>query len=120
MAPTSTRISKGNGAGARPPNDQSEGARIPHQRGTRVQDFDFSNNVFPSEASHEEDRLVFPAVQSTSTALARNDPAHRWGHWSRHFTDDRQRCRPESAGRSEEKTSELQSPMYLVCCLLLR
>jgi hypothetical protein len=57
--------------------------------------FDFSNNVFPSEASYDEGRLVFAAVQSTD--LYRKDAAHRWRLWSRHIpADDGHRGRAKS------------------------
>src|ERR1017187_7157377 len=47
MGPISTRISKGNGSGPCPPDDQSDGAaRIACQFGVRVQGFDVSNYVF--------------------------------------------------------------------------
>jgi hypothetical protein len=57
--------------------------------------FDFSNNVFLSEASYEEGRLDFTAVQSTD--LYRKDAAYRRGLRSRHIpADDGHRCRPDS------------------------
>src|SRR5437879_474891 len=50
--------------------------------------------------------------------LARADSAVDYlntGHWSKKAIGEARRL----AGRSEEHTSELQSPMYLVCRLLL-
>ena len=86
MGPISIRRSSSNGAGRalQPHGTARPGSRTNFAH--EFQGFDVSNNVFSSEASYEEDRLVFSAVQST--ALSRNDAAHRWGHWSRHFTDD--------------------------------
>src|SRR5437762_5495645 len=47
--------------------------------------------------------------------------AHQWqrGDDQHHPEGDAERDHDASRGRSEEHTSELQSPMYLVCRLLL-
>src|SRR5437762_10083854 len=64
--------------------------------------------------------MIRPAPGSTLfpyTTLFRSRPAGR----PLRAQDDGHRSRPpsEPASRSEEHTSELQSPMYLVCRLLL-
>src|SRR5437763_3163534 len=57
------------------------------------------------------------------TTLFRSDrPVSRLRHAQRHLANARHRPRPAvtmTCVRSEEHTSELQSPMYLVCRLLL-
>src|SRR5437763_7190418 len=64
---------------------------------------------------------ILPPPQSTLfpyTTLFRSTPAHL----TRHSSMDGRFGRPlgrRHSGRSEEHTSELQSPMYLVCRLLL-
>src|SRR5437763_12389372 len=51
-------------------------------------------------------------------ARLQREPGSSWLR-SRQQWIIRPRCRPGTSARSEEHTSELQSPMYLVCRLLL-
>src|SRR5437879_10659429 len=57
-----------------------------------------------------EDADQWPEISREFTNSTRSEPGCLWFDWSRSLDDP---------NRSEEHTSELQSPMYLVCRLLL-
>src|SRR5437764_10545678 len=73
---------------------------------------------FPTRRSSDLS-AVCPIVNSGARDKSRN--RHRAGGLLRSASLVSRAIRecPSVASRSEEHTSELQSPMYLVCCLLL-
>src|SRR5256885_7720113 len=79
------------------------------RRHTRLQG-DWSSDVCSSDLPPEHRGNRHGGRQGLQRPAGRADPAHRRRH---HLQQRRQ------AGRSEEHTSELQSPCNLVCRLLL-
>src|SRR5437762_8855739 len=84
-------------------------------------------SVLPSEGGQQLRSLDNAALTMPSTGITKSSASPR-GHHQAHIACSREESRPREQamwawwsprGRSEEHTSELQSPMYLVCRLLL-
>src|SRR5437762_7963812 len=74
-----------------------------------------SSTLFPYTTLFRSGHVCLQVSKARRQCRSRR-PAHRL---LRDIEPDRNRKRSGSISRSEEHTSELQSPMYLVCRLLL-
>src|SRR5437879_10579755 len=87
-----------------------------------------AHSVMPGDRNgppNQSSQDTLPESERENVALAHEQPGHRDTAYTRERNKNRIRPmkrgkdRTRNQGRSEEHTSELQSPMYLVCRLLL-